>query len=304
MAHVFISYARENQEIVQRLYDELTGCGIEVWLDKTKIKPGQFWKVAIAEAIDKGDFFVACFSEEYSEKDKRYMNEEITLAIEQLRQRGDDTTWFIPVLLSGEVPPKRIDASRKLTDIHWVKLDKANWDKGIEQIFRVIQPPKHLRTKPIDGLSVEAVNEMLREQDFFDIQRNWHGQSLLHQYEEVVRQGQKVVIDHTTGLTWQRSGSDQRPFERGKEYIQSLNDQNFAGYNDWRLPTLEEAMSLMEPRKNDKGLFIDPVFDEKQNWIWTADKETASRAWFVSFFSGYCYVSGIDVIFYFVRAVR
>ena len=303
MAHVFISYARANQKIVQRLYDELTGCGIEVWLDKTKINPGQFWKDAVAEAIDKGDFFVACFSEEYSQKGKRYMKEEITFAIEQLRQRGDDTTWFIPVLLSGEEPPRRIDVSRKLTDMHWVQLNEENWDKGIQEILRVIQPPGHLRSKPMDGLSAEAVSEMLREQDFFDTHKNWDGQAPLHHYEEVVRQGQKLVTDHTTGLTWQQSGSDERMvFEEAQKYIQNLNDQNFAGYNDWRLPTLQEAMSLMEPRKKDKGLFIDPVFDKTQTWIWTADKESASSAWVVGFYGGYCY--NIRVLnYYYVRGV-
>ena len=175
MAHVFISYARDNGQEVQRLRDELTRCGVEVWLDKTQIKPGQNWKVAIAEAIDKGDFFLACFSKEYSEKSKRYMNEEITLAVEQLRQRGDDTTWFIPVLLSGEVPQKRIDASRKLTDIQWVELNEANWDQGIQQIFQTIQPPRRLRSEAIDKLSGDAVKSMFQEQGFFDTELHWDG---------------------------------------------------------------------------------------------------------------------------------
>ena len=83
MAHVFISYVHENEQQVQRLFDELTRHGIEVWLDKTKIKPGYRWQEVATEAIDKGDFFLACFSEEYNKKNETYMNEEITLAIER-----------------------------------------------------------------------------------------------------------------------------------------------------------------------------------------------------------------------------
>lgn len=305
MAHVFISYVHENEQQVQRLLDELTRHGIEVWLDKTKINPGQYWKVAIAEAIDKGDFFVACFSEEYSEKGKRYMNEEITLAIEQLRQRGDDATWFIPVLFSGEVPPRRIDASRKLTDIHWVELNEANWDNGIQQILRVIQPPIHLRSEPIDNLSEEAVEKMLQERDFFDVNIHWDGQGLLHRYEDIVQQGQKLLIDHTTSLTWQQSGPpESMEFKEAQEYIRKLKNKKYAGYSDWRLPTLEEAMSLIEPTKNKDGLYIAPIFHKTQHRIWTADKYSASSAWVVYFSIGYCNYYRVGNYYGYVRAVR
>ena len=32
-------------------------------------------------------------------------------------------------------------------------------------------------------------------------------------------------------------------------------------------------MSLMEPTKKNGALYIDPVFDKKQHWIWTSDRE-------------------------------
>ena len=88
-----------------------------------------------------------------------------------------------------------------------------------------------------------------------------------------------------------------------EKYIQSLNDQNFGGYNDWRLPTLEEAMSLLEPKKNNDGLYIDPVFDEIQSWLLTTDKRDASSAWVVDFLTGYCNHGDVTNDYY-VRGVR
>ena len=76
--HVFVSYIRENSEEVDKFCDELTKHGVHVWLDRNKIQPGVRWKDAIRNAIRRGDFFIACFSKEYTSRDKSYMNEELT----------------------------------------------------------------------------------------------------------------------------------------------------------------------------------------------------------------------------------
>jgi len=103
---------------------------------------------------------------------------------------------------------------------------------------------------------------------------------------------------------WQQGGSSEgMKFEDAKNWIEELNQNGFAGCNDWRLPTLEEAMSVMEPEK--KELYIDPIFDSEQWYIWTADKlKGESRQWIVRFNLGLCnqfYPSHFNG---FVRAVR
>jgi hypothetical protein len=125
-----------------------------------------------------------------------------------------------------------------------------------------------LRSEPIEDLSLEDAREVIRELDFFDIDTNWEGKGLIHQYEEVERNSQKLIIDHTTELIWQLSGSpDHMSLDQAQDYVTQLKRDKFAGNSDWRLPTLEEAMSLMEPVKNDRGLFINKVFHNEQEWI-------------------------------------
>lgn len=70
------------------------------------------------------------------------------------------------------------------------------------------------------------------------------------------------------------------------------------------LGTIEEAMSLMESKKNKDGLYIDPVFDQKQRWIWTMDQPSASAAWYVFFSLGGCDDFDMEVYDRYVRAVR
>jgi hypothetical protein len=69
MRYVFVSYVRDNQAIVDRLYKDLSAHGIRVWLDRNDIEPGFLWEDAIRRAISNGTFFIACFSIEYESRD-------------------------------------------------------------------------------------------------------------------------------------------------------------------------------------------------------------------------------------------
>lgn len=161
-----------------------------------------------------------------------------------------------------------------------------------------------LRSKPEKELSPEIVQTMLKDNNLFDSRRNPSGHSFCHGFEMQMRG--MVVYDHACGLMWQQSGSqNDMNYEKTKNYISKLNDEQFAGYNDWRLPTLEEAMSLIEPTKKNGNLYIDPVFDPHQERIWTSDFRKDSMSWVVRFDSGYCdYVYNDGNINYFIRAVR
>ncbi len=140
LAHVFISYIRENDSAVARLCRELRRVGLEVWLDREQIKPGQRWKNAIRSAIRDGAFFVACFSKEYVERARSYMNEELLVAIEELRQRPAERVWFIPVRLSAcQVPNMEIGGGSTLRDLQWVDLGK-NWRAGVRALLETFQP--------------------------------------------------------------------------------------------------------------------------------------------------------------------
>ena len=153
-------------------------------------------------------------------------------------------------------------------------------------------------------LSEEKVKVLLSEKNLYDRRLNANAAGTDHQYELQEINGDSVVIDHATNLTWQRSGSGYyMNYESAQVYIDSLNSAGFASSNDWRLPTLEEGMSLMEPQRQNGDLYIDTRFDKYQRWIWTADKSSASIAWVVYFNLGFCVNNHVDINF-FVRAVR
>lgn len=151
-------------------------------------------------------------------------------------------------------------------------------------------------------LSEDQVKRMLEDNDLVDKYRNPQGKGITHQYRSITRQGKPLVIDDATGLTWQQSGSESPLIVQW--HVDILNHEKFAGCSDWRLPTLEEAMSLLEPEKKNGDLYIAPVFDSDQSWIVTSDKDASSAAWIVYFGTGTCSPLDAYPFAVYVRAVR
>lgn len=189
----------------------------------------------------------------------------------------------------------------------WQTQHKLSFDLSRADLSEVhtlkIQPPIMLR-KTGKSLSEAEVKLMLQTIGLPDSRWNNKAQGLSHVYEPRELSSGKVVADHMTGLMWQQTGStDQLDYAEAQQYIRDLNNRKYTGYEDWRLPTLEEAMSLMESTKKNGDLYIDPVFDKNQNRIWIADKQASGGAWYVYFDSGHCFGS-IIYSTKFVRAVR
>lgn len=95
-----------------------------------------------------------------------------------------------------------------------------------------------------------------------------------------------TVIDERTGLQWQIGGIDICSSRSMNLNIEKLNNQGFAGYSDWRLPTVEEALSLMEPVVNAKDIHLNPCFSKEQPFIFVAAKRKPGGYWFVDFKHG------------------
>ncbi len=163
-----------------------------------------------------------------------------------------------------------------------------------------------IRSKP-GTFSLNEIEEMVREKGFREYRWNPDG-DFPNAFVRQTLNGDAVVIDRAAGLMWQQSGSSSRLSpKQAQQYIEELNQQKFAGYSDWRLPTIEELASLIEPKKQSNDLYLNPFFDKKQSGCWSADRRSGSGspsvAWSVHFPNGN--VGGYrpaDTLY--VRAVR
>lgn len=142
--HVFISYVRENSHEVDSLQRVLELTGIKVWRDKAKLWPGDYWRGAIRKAITQDALvFIACFSRESATRRKSYQNEELKLAVDEIRLRRVGEPWLIPVRLNDcEIPDVDIGGGNTLRSIHWVDLfgadAEANTVRLVEAVRRIL----------------------------------------------------------------------------------------------------------------------------------------------------------------------
>lgn len=155
------------------------------------------------------------------------------------------------------------------------------------------------------NLSVMQIQSMPHIEIREEKEWGFFGHSTIHhQYELKSIRYDKVVIDHTTGLMWHQSGSE-RFKDKGKitDWINNLNLKGYAGFNDWRLPTAEEAASLLEPTQRFGDMYVDTVFENKQPWIWTGDSYGDNAAWAISACYGSVFWSKYNE-YYSIRPVR
>lgn len=129
----------------------------------------------------------------------------------------------------------------------------------------------------------DELDGIIKKWNFFDGEKNPGGS-----FENGFVDGGDglTVIDERTGLQWQNGGIDICSTRTMHLKIKKINEEGFAGYNDWRMPTFEEAMSLMEPTVNAKDIHLNPCFSKEQPFIFVAAKRKPGGYWFVDFKHG------------------
>lgn len=94
--------------------------------------------------------------------------------------------------------------------------------------------------------------------------------------------GPLVAFEKNSRLYWQRRGSGfTLDWQQAKEYVQYLNAINWQGRSSWRLPTLEEALTILNPPLHGVSCSSWPLFDSSVHWLWTSDHCTKKQAWMV-----------------------
>lgn len=308
MLKLFISHAWEDNEITKKLSENLQQDGFETWTYYNKVSIGNGrLPETIINAIRWCDVFVLEWSK-FSAQSK---------CVSLECQKAESLNKPIIACLFDAIAPSEFLSKFEVLNftsfsegykslIETMQSKKETIRSNAQEDSKAMNPGHSIFRNQAKSLSEDEVSYMLKSYNFFDKNKNSQGIGFDNQFVVQEINGFKVILDRRAGLMWQQSSSAKSMwFDQAKNFIERLNRERHAGYRDWRIPTLEEAMSLMRRRNGNGGeLFLNSLFNPKQGGIWTSDLIAGGAlAWVVFFNYGSCYVNCFDLDNY-VLAVR
>ncbi len=111
---VFLCHAHADRDPVRALYTRLTKDGVDAWLDKEKLLPGQDWELEIKKAVREADVVVVCLSKQFNQAGFR--QKEVRLALDTAMEQPEGEIFIIPARLEE---CENLESLRKW---HWVNL--------------------------------------------------------------------------------------------------------------------------------------------------------------------------------------
>ena len=113
-----------------------------------------------------------------------------------------------------------------------------------------------------------------------------------------------IVTDNQTGLQWQDDTDAKNITKTWTEAIAYCENLSLGGYDDWRLPNINELKSIVDRSKSNPAI-VDGFANFSSNYYWSSTTQVGdeSDAWYVRFGRGGVYSDGKNGNYY-VRCVR
>jgi formylglycine-generating enzyme required for sulfatase activity len=125
---VFLCHAHADRDAVRTLYNRLIKDGVDAWLDKEKLLPGQDWELEIRKAVRESDVVVVCLSRQFNQAGFR--QKEVRLALDAAMEKPEGEIFIIPARW------EECDVLEDLQRWHWVDLFESD---GYENLIRALQ---------------------------------------------------------------------------------------------------------------------------------------------------------------------
>lgn len=180
------------------------------------------------------------------------------------------------------IPENRFASAAQMSDALG-RLDRK-WQgtrQSICQLTDVETPPdaspepRHIRHEPVKLLANDTARAA------FGVTRLWEPAD----YRQIPFEshGDGRILDPVNHLQWQQSGAPHpMTWEGAHRYVSQLNSALSPHAPRWRLPTVNELLTLIGHPATDVRRFCAPaIFERRQRNIWTCDRRTFTSAYVV-----------------------
>ncbi len=181
--------------------------------------------------------------------------------------------WLIENVLKSDDDSKLVPlVAETATEVVATGLPDKN--QPLPDIARVELPSESVK------LTEAEVGTLIKKYNMYDLDHNSTGDFSGY----LVDNGDGLTVtDISTGIMWQRGGIDIMSHRMMDKAIDAINQEKFAGHDDWRQPTIVEALSLLQQEKNARGVYLHPCFSENQPFIFVNATRKPGGYWFVDY---------------------
>jgi len=190
---------------------------------------------------------------------------------------GPDWSRFLKTALAPEPDQRFPDARAMLAGLEKLKLD---WETRREQVCSL--PQNNKVAGPVKTLTLRSTPLRTGRKSivFGGLNRLLQPESYIQNRLHILDYG---ILDASTSLVWAWDASrEQANLEQARDFADSLNRNNrfTSPEHRWRLPTVEELVSLMQPRRSLEDYCAPDLWRlEGRYWLWSADTQNRDKAW-------------------------
>ena len=127
---IFLSYASEDREIVEKLKNDLDREDVPAWFDRDRLEAGDAFAAKIQESIKRCTLFVPILSRHTLTPERRFFREEWDCAEKEAVRALPNQAFIVPVVVDDVVKPEDPRIPRRFRDLHWHRLpdDRSTGD--------------------------------------------------------------------------------------------------------------------------------------------------------------------------------
>ncbi len=141
---VFLSYASQDVEVVERIAVALRTAGVEVWFDRSELTGGDAWDTKIRGQIKSCALFIPVISANTNSRREGYFRREWKIAVDRTHDMDEALPFLVPVVIDNTTDAEAF-VPEKFREMQWTRLPGCETtEKFCQRVQQLLGDPARL----------------------------------------------------------------------------------------------------------------------------------------------------------------